>query len=259
MNAQFDRHLNIAGAYNIRDLGGYPAGSNQTQWRRVLRADALHRLDQAGVEALIEAGVRTVIDLRHEGELAQAPNPLSRDERVHYINVSLFENLAPQAMVADAKTPVDMLLNLYLDALAQRQEAIRQVLTHIAQAGEGAVMFHCTAGKDRTGVIAALLLSVAGVDAETIRGDYALTKAAIAPMIEELVAGAKARGADVDGFMPLLACEPATMQAMLDHLEAQYGGAAAYLAGIGLDAALVARLRDRLITAEAKEASNGTA
>jgi protein-tyrosine phosphatase len=250
MNASFERHIAIAGAYNIRDLGGYQTGGGTTQWRRILRADGLHRLDAAGVDALHGVGVRTVIDLRHDHELASQPDPFEGDARIAYHNVSLFSDLSPAALLANGGG--DMLLGLYRNAIATRHEAIRDVLGLIADAPEeGAVLFHCTAGKDRTGIIAALVLGNAGVDHATIGHDYALTKAAIAPIVADFAANMAARGEDAAKSMPLLACEPETMAALLADLESQFGGIPSYLRHIGLDEGRLGRLRDRLTAVEA--------
>lgn len=247
MDVQYDRHLPLSGTYNIRDLGGYAAGIATTQWRRVFRADALHRLDEAGIAALVLAGVRTVIDLRHADELLSAPNPFTAHNAVSYVNVPLFDRLTPPTATGADGEPLDLLLEFYKLALAERQEATRDVLAAIADAPEGAVLFHCTAGKDRTGITAALLLAASGVDADTIVADYALTGEMIAPMLDELIEGARARGADVENFKPLLASNPSTMRGLLDHIAERYGSASAYLDLIGLDAEAQSRLKRRLL------------
>ncbi|WP_342358739.1 tyrosine-protein phosphatase [Terrarubrum flagellatum] len=248
MSVTFDRLLNVAGAYNVRDLGGYAVREGETSWRRVLRADGLHRLAPESVEQLYDAGVRTVIDLRHADELAHQPNPFSGHRSVAYLNIPLFAQLAPQpAPAAPAK---DALLDLYLLALTTRKSAIRETLSAIADATEGTVLFHCTAGKDRTGIIAALTLGIAGADRSTIVSDYALTGALIAPMIEDILAGAKARGADIALLTPLLACQAETMLAMLDHLDDNHGGVDGYLADIGLQTTSREKIRARLVGLE---------
>ncbi len=236
------RHLPVDGTFNIRDLGGYAAGEGQTRWRQVFRADGLHRIDMAGMDQLIAEGVATVIDLRHPNELVSQPNPFSANARVAYHNVSLFEHLAPVP-----KSSTDMLFDLYRTALTHRQTAIAEVMTIIANSPDGAVLFHCTAGKDRTGIISALLLAVAGVEAALIVEDYALTGDLIAPMVEQIVADATARGADEASFRPLLASNPATMAATIAHIEATYGSATAYLEAIGLSGTSIDRLRNRLL------------
>ena len=236
------RHLPIKGTYNVRDLGGYATSSGQTQWRRLLRADALHRLDDEGVEAMLASGVTTVIDLRHGDELTHQPNPFNGHAAVVYHNVSLLDGLAPSLMGEG-----DLLLELYKLALVQRQLALAQVLRIIADAPAGAVLFHCTAGKDRTGIVAALLLGVAGVEAGLIVEDYALTADLIVPIVADITAGAVSRGADPASFQRLLASEPATMVATLAFIEAEFGSIAAYVERIGLDHDTIERLRNRLL------------
>jgi protein-tyrosine phosphatase len=241
MQPQFDRHLAITGTFNIRDLGGYASGAGQTHWRRLLRADGLHRLDAAGMATLADAGVRTIIDLRRDHELESHPNPFRDHPDMTYHNVSLFEALDPAVM-----TGGDVLLDLYLAALTTRHGPIAQVLTLIANAPEGIVLFHCTAGKDRTGLIAALMLAVAGVETAVIVDDYALTGPMIAPLLETFVADAVSRGTDIEAFRPLLACDPQTMAATLAFLIDNHGSVEAYLASIGLDNDIIGRLMARL-------------
>ncbi len=242
MQPHVDRHLPIKGTYNVRDLGGYAAATGKTRFRRVLRADGLHRLDADGMAVLVREGVTTVIDLRHPGELVTHPNPFGTGEVVHYHNVSLFDRLEPMTQSGG-----DQLLELYKLALAERGAAIAHVLTTIARAPAGAVLFHCTAGKDRTGIVAALLLATAGVEVDAIVADYAETGARIAPMVEEIIASATARGTDAEAFRPLLASDPATMAATIAHLEAEHGSVRQYLATIGLDDATIDALNARLL------------
>ena len=246
MNVDKMRQIDIAGAYNIRDLGGYPLpGGGETQWRRILRADSLHRLDADGIAALADEGVRLVIDLRHAGELDEAPNPFCGHPELGYRNISLFEDLAPGPDMAE-RHGGNLLLGLYIVALTQRGTAIREVLSAIADAPPGAVIFHCTAGKDRTGLIAALVLLAAGVPDNVIVADYAMTGSLIAPLIEGLIAGAAARGGDVEGFKRLLAAEPATMASTLAYLNTTHAGIDGYFDEIGFGAAKRQALVDRL-------------
>ena len=247
MNQQLDqRHLRLTGAYNVRDLGGYRIpGGGLTQWGRVLRADGLQRLDAADMDLLVARGLVTVIDLRRAGELHEAPNPFARHDRVAYHHVSLFDRLAPLEMIgAD-----NLLLDLYKTALRERGAEFAGVMRIIAEAPEGAVLFHCAAGKDRTGLIAALLLLVAGVDQEDIVADYALTGSLIEPLVAGFIETARLRGLDVAGYRRLLTCEPQTMVATLVELETAHGGVEAYLGSVGIDRATVDRLRRRLIAA----------
>ena len=237
------RHLRLAGAYNIRDLGGYPLGDGgSTRWGRLLRADALHRLAETEARMLAEHGLATVIDLRRQAELDAAPNPFSSFDGVAYHHVSLFDQLDPLALAGST----NLLYDLYCMALRERGDAFAQVLRLIADAPDGIVLFHCTAGKDRTGLVAALMLLIADADEDTILADYAMTGDLIAPMLEELLREAELRGDDVEAFRPLLACEPATMAATLLEIDRAHGGIASYLASIGIDDDTVRKLRLRL-------------
>lgn len=239
---QYDRVLPIAGTYNVRDLGGYAAGEAQTGWRRLLRAESLHRMDEAGQAALKATGLSTVIDLRHDEELARNPNPLRDEPGLEYINIPLFAGLDTQKASGD-----DKLYSLYCAALEECQPAIAAVMNAIIDAGDGAVLFHCTAGKDRTGVIAALLLSLGGVAPDVVAEDYAMTRPLLEPIIPELEAAAAEQGGDPAVTAALLGSNPATMLGFLDHLNATYGGAEAYLRSIGLDQVAIERLRARIL------------
>lgn len=234
------RHWPLPDTHNVRDLGGYARiGGGETQWRRVLRADNLHHLEPASCRRLEEAGMSLVVDLRNARETAAEPNPF-RDHPA-YLNISLFEALAPIALL---ETPFDM-AQRYRNALEACGDRLATILGRIAEAHEGLVVFHCTAGKDRTGVLAALILKLAGVSDEDVVADYALT-AQSKPLIERLRGRALAGGGDPDHVERVLASDAPTMAAMLAHLAAVHGGAQAYLDRHGLKDEARQRLVDRL-------------
>jgi len=247
MNTQ--RHIPLVGAYNFRDLGGYRTqGGAQTKWRRFLRADSPHRLTAQDTETLLDRGLTTVIDLRAINELKSAPNPFEQNPDVIYQNIPLFDHLAPDNMRdAEDTSSDDPLFAFYKATLATRQTAIRNVLAAIAQAPRGTVMFHCTAGKDRTGLISALLLGLAQVEAEEIVSDYAQTKPLIVGLVAEFLALARENGTDVEAYRPLLECKSETMRNVVDYFADQYNSVPEYLAEIGLTAELQERLKQRLL------------
>ena len=241
---RFTRHIPLNGSYNIRDLGGYPTATGPTAWRRILRADSLHRLDDQAMLALHEMGCDTVIDLRRTEETTAQPNPFATAmPQVQYHNISLFEGLDPLTTVDTDSA--DLLLDIYRLALTERGAEFATILRIIAQA-EGAVLFHCTAGKDRTGMIAALLLLLAGATRDTVIADYALTGDYAPAMFTALHAEVLAAGGAFDLSSPLLLCNPATMEALLHDLHDQHGGAEAYLLRHGLTETELAALRARL-------------
>ncbi|MGQ3675642.1 tyrosine-protein phosphatase [Xanthobacter sp. TB0139] len=244
----YERFLALPGIFNLRDLGGYAAETQPTAWRRFLRSDSPHRIGEEGIQKLLDEGVRMVIDLRGHKEVANAPNPFAQMGEamdrppVIYRHVSLFSGLAPQAQPSG-----DLLQELYLQALHQRAEVFTQVLTDIATAPAGTVLFHCTAGKDRTGLVAALLLSLVGVEPEIIISDYALTEHAITPLLAELEAEATKRGADPALLRPFMACNSELLTTALEQMSQQYGSAEAYLLAAGMSGQNITRLKARLL------------
>lgn len=244
------RHIPIPGTFNIRDLGGYATGDgSETRWRRFLRADSLHKLDEAGIEALLAEGLTTVVDLRHNTELLTSPNPFAARNGVTYLNVDLLADLLPDSN-REYQEGFDVLLDLYVRVIDDRGAMILQILDAIAEAPDGAVLFHCAAGKDRTGIVAALLLSVAGVGRDHVLDDYELTAVQMVAVLPDYERRAAERGQDLRSMYALLASPRETMAALLDHIDARHGGIVAYLDAIGLSAGAVDRLRSRILHSE---------
>lgn len=236
------RHWPLPDTHNIRDLGGYPSTSGgMTQWRRILRGEALHTLTDKSRDTLVAAGLSLVIDLRGLHETTATEHPFIGHDTVAYRNIVLFDALAPIAM---AQQPFDM-AQRYCDALDRCQDQFAEVLRAIASAEPGIVLFHCTAGKDRTGVVAALLLTLAEVLNADIIADYALTASAEG-LIAQLRARALSAGSEPDHVERMLASDGQTMATFLAHLDTVHGGIQTYLDKIGLTPVEVAALRNRL-------------
>ena len=160
---------------------------------------------------------------------------------VTYRHIPLFR---PASTETDTRTSYD-LSEIYVRALDEAQPAMLEILTAI---GDGLpALVHCTAGKDRTGVVIALLLSLAGVSDDVIVEDYAISNALLQPLMNEFRTRAMERGIDSANYEKLLHSKPEAMHHMLSHLRVQYGGAASYLRMIGLSNTHVERLRDRLL------------
>ncbi|WP_449394325.1 tyrosine-protein phosphatase [Devosia riboflavina] len=236
------RHWPLPDTHNIRDLGGYvrkPGGT--TQWRRILRGEALHPLTEESLVELIDSDLSLVIDLRGPHETAAVTHPFVDHTSVAYRNIVLFDALAPIAM---AQQPFDM-AQRYCEALDRCGTQFAEVFHAIVRADPGIVLFHCTAGKDRTGVVAAMLLALSGVSHEDIAADYALTASAEG-LIDQLRTRALAAGSNPDHVERMLASDAATMEILLAHLHTAHGGIETYLEAIGLTSIEIAALRDRL-------------
>ena len=242
------RHIPIPGAHNVRDLGGYrTAGGAIIPWRRFIRADSLHRIDDTGIDRLMREGLRTVIDLRSPAEAADAPNPLRRLADVDFHNLPVFDELAPAALGQRKPDLDDPLLDFYLTALHTRHDAFREIFAAMAEAKQGAIIFNCTAGKDRTGLIAALLLSLADVTREDVIADYVLTAKLIPDLVAEFLELSRQSGGDVQSYARMLRSPPRTMAAALDALEDGFGGARGYLEYSGVPDGQVSRILGKLV------------
>lgn len=234
-----ERLLDFPSLLNARDLGGYPTtDGSQTRWRSLLRSDDLAQLTPEGVQSLADYGVRTVVDLRWAEEIALNPSPIARQApQILYVHASLLADTPARWRELSRSCEKEMWKCVVLE---QVRAELRDVLRVIASAPPGPLLFHCVAGKDRTGLIAALLLTLADVKAESIASDYAKST--------EMLEGAYlVRYQDVDpqDVIENVRCPEQGVHNMLAYLQSQ-GGIRAYLQSIGLNEMEIARLRARL-------------
>lgn len=237
------RRLVWEACYNARDLGGYPtAYGTETRWGTIIRADTLSRLTEAGRAALVAYGVRTVLDLRGPQELAVDPNPFAQSgvHSVAYVHLPFID---PAAGPAPACTT---LADDYIHMLTRFQARVAIIMTAIAQAPAGGVVVHCASGKDRTGLVAALLLELAGVPRETVCADYALSAEYLRPFYDAWLASEPAQRAERERRLMRNAPRMEVMQETLLHIDERHGGVEAYLRAGGMTADDTMRLRERL-------------
>ena len=236
------RHLPMEGARNIRDLGGYSTTSGtRTQWQRFLRADNQANLTDPDQSKLLDYGLETVVDLRLTREVVETPNVFTDSDAVtfHHLNFLGDEDRGYDPAPEAAGVP-ERIAHSYTSFLECCKENIAQIMAPLASANGGA-LFHCHAGKDRTGLVAAFLLSLAGVPAETIAADYGLTaKYSFDPDSED-------SNVQTEDNYRNYCCPPAGMSLVLDYLDREYGSVEGYMRAIGLTAAHLAALRSRLL------------
>ena len=242
---EWTRLLAWEGCLNARDLGGYEtADGRETRWGTVVRSDSPAALTEAGRAALADYGVRAIVDLRLPGELADDPNPFAEpgDHGIAYTNVSFID---PAAAPPDA---VSTLAEDYLGMLDRYRQGVAEAMAAIARAPEGAVLIHCAAGKDRTGLISALLLGLVDVPAETIAADYAMTAELLRPREQEWLARfSPEERAEREAMVARYAPTAEVMEKVLEGLAGRYGGVEPYLRSTGLGQDDLERLRDRLV------------
>ena len=247
------RRLDTEGAYNIRDLGGYRTlDGGRTRWGRFLRADGLHALTAKSQDALIDYGVRTVVDLRLTREVEQRPNVFAARPEVSYRRVNVLGDEYLEVDFPEVGEPARRLVTIYTMVLDKRQPALRRVLGLLAAAGESAAMYHCTAGKDRTGTVSALLLGLAGVPHETIVEDYALSARFLLERYLDLLASGEMRTERPPDEITWQTyrdefCPQSAMLRVLRHLDDRYGGVESYVRSIGVTQAEIEAIRTGLL------------
>jgi protein-tyrosine phosphatase len=205
----------------------------------VVRSDNISALNTAGIQAMWDYGINAVLDLRSGQEIARFPSPFEpADFGPHYLHVPLVDDALAEELTRTPSTP-----QRYQMMLDRRQEAIGRIVTTIARVEEPLV-FHCFAGKDRTGLVAAMLLSAAGVKPDVIAADYAETDQHLAERYEEWLAAAPADR--VEAMRDELRCPPEWMLGVLDHLDRTWGGAEPYLTAAGVEPQDLLRVKAKL-------------
>lgn len=242
------RHLTIDGSYNVRDLGGLPtADGHITCWKTFIRAGNLDKVSAAGCQYLTTYGVTTVIDLRDEWEVESYPNVFAQIAGVHYANLPLIGSRCAQdetwKAASERYTHLHELYAYYLDTC---QPQIASIISAVA-GSSGGTIFHCYAGKDRTGLIAALVLGAVGVSASDIAADYALTGEHITHLVAEWRAYAIQHNRDLAALERDAASHPQTMLDTLAHLTTRYGGVRPYLLSCGVTDTQLEALRQRFV------------
>jgi protein-tyrosine phosphatase len=233
------RRIEIAGVANFRDVGGYPAAGGRTvRWRRLFRSDAPHRLDADGMAILSTFQLRSVLDLRTPAETELAPSPLDRlAARTTRISL-LGSDLESLPVELDA---------IYRFLIDERGDAIGEAVRVLCRPGAMPALVHCSAGKDRTGIVIALVLAALGVPDGLIMADYALSASYLeldqTPVIGELAATA---GLDEQQAAALLASPAQLIAMVLDRVRTSAGSVDGYLTEHGVSGAELANLRAAL-------------
>jgi protein tyrosine/serine phosphatase len=242
------RDLAWDGLLNARDLGGHPTDDgDETRWGSVVRADSVRQLTEAGWRAVVEYGVRTIVDLRSNEELAEDPPAELPVDAVH---VSFFDD-RPEVFeeVEDASAAAadhaEATREVYLIFLEHFRANVAAAIRAVANAPEGGVVVHCHGGKDRTGLVSAFLLRLAGVSIEEIATDYALSEERLRTRHEEWFAQA-ADEKELERLHRVSKTPASSMVQVLEELERRYGSIAGYLKAGGATDDELERARARL-------------
>jgi protein-tyrosine phosphatase len=236
--------LPLNGAKNIRDLGGYTTETGAvTKHHAFLRGDALHKLTKEDSKQLYDHGVRCIVDLRSEVESKREPDmlPLLYSD-IKYIHVPIQDHV--RANRYSDEFPPSM-WELYCWLLDDSKESFYKVFKAMIDCTEACVLFHCSGGKDRTGMTAMLLLKLAGVDEETIIQDYAITQEYMKDIFPLQVAQLESMGLTVPGYV--MESPPENMRKALDYLREHYISAENYLKTLGFTETEINVLRKKIV------------
>ena len=227
------RHIPLGRMYNLRDLGGYPVPGGETAWERLLRGDNPEGLTEEDLRWLLDRGITTVVDLRSEAETGRKPDQLASQPGFYYFHCPL---LSEGDGMPNLETDVGQGYFRMLDG----SDLVAKAMRTVAAAPAG-VLFHCTAGKDRTGLVAALLLGLAGAERADILADYQVSETYLADAIRQI----RERVPDLSAFAGASRAE--YLSGCLDLLEEKYGSIPGYLWAIGLTEEELTALRGKLL------------
>jgi protein-tyrosine phosphatase len=259
--------IDLEGAANVRDTGGLPTVDGRATRKGVLlRADNLQGLTPADVSRLVdELGVQAVVDLRTTGELRlEGPGPLRSTAVVHH-HVPLIpeapgepdeaevDRAVPHRPERAGATLTDM-TGYYVGYVEDAPGNLARALRLLADPATGPVVVHCAAGKDRTGVVVALALSLAGVTRDAVVADYVRSAERIEQILARLQSsatyGPSLKSVDADDLRPVAG----SMERFLDHVDREYGGPHGLAMTVGVDEETVTRLRARLVGSSGRPA-----
>ena len=244
------RLIGLEAVHNFRDLGGYPtAGGRTTKWRTLFRSDGLYRLRSADdMSRVMQLGLKSVIDLRTEREQREQGIFPINDIEVTFHHLSIVDVTWSDTETPEFEDEVEFLVWGYRDMLEIGSSRFVDAMHVLAQTDSLPAVFHCAAGKDRTGVLAALLLSSLGVDDAHICADYGLTQDAM----RRSIAWSKVHRPELaERYATIpkayLAADPRAMQIILKELAQQHGSVRNYVHEIGVADATVEALGNLLL------------
>jgi protein-tyrosine phosphatase len=246
------RFIDLDGCFNFRDLGGYrTTDGGVVAWGRLYRSDSLHRLTETGLAAFARLGLATVLDLRAHHEVREntwAPPPGWNGRARH---VPLQEKVSQWSDVDPAELAhPDFAAHHYGQIAKSGMAALRVAIETLAAPAALPAVFHCAAGKDRTGVLAALVLRLLGVPADTVADEYALSELGTARWEASLAAGHPDDTQTTWGYVPpaMLTAKKDTMLAFLRQIDGEYGSVDGFARQARLSAETLGRLRAGLLT-----------
>ncbi len=243
------RLISLEAVHNFRDLGGYPTDNGQTtKWRTLFRADGLYRLTPQDAQRVIDLGVQTVIDLRTPNEVKTRGTFPVKKFPINFHHLPIIDATWNDGDTPEIEDVVEFLVWAYREMLEHASTKFADAIKLLAEQNVLPAVFHCAAGKDRTGLLAAFILSILGVHEEIISADYGNT----ADGMKRLIEWAKVSQpelADAYANMParFAASDPRAMAVILSDLNTKHGSVQNYLREIGVNENVFTALRAELL------------
>lgn len=223
---------------NCRDLGGYPTENGATAFGRVLRCGILKDPTENDMKILRDFGIKTVIDLRGNSETRDMPDVFASLPDFEYHHISLLET---NPVFSKNCTDIGEMYILSLTEYSENYAAVLRLISNLTEP----FMFHCFAGKDRTGLLAAMLMGAAGVCREDIVADYQVSFTYFRPFYERELASDS--GVIWEKDPSKFYSDPAVMERILDYFESSFGGIKGYFRSIGLSENEIERISKVLL------------
>jgi len=232
-----ERRIPLEGSVNFRDLGGYETRDGRfVKWGQVFRSDSLARLSGKDKKRLLQLGVKTIVDFRSPEEVNQAPDRLPEQSVLQYLNLPIYRTglnpvTAFQRMQAGdiSWLTKDFIIKGYINSVEKFSNIWTIVINNLVRPGKRPLVFHCTAGKDRTGTCAALILRALDVPEETVIYDHGLSNLYIANVLDKLYKRVESIGLDPEKVAPYFTAIKESIVALLEHIRKNYGSVQDYL------------------------------
>lgn len=235
-----ERLLNFPPISNIRDLGGYDTIDQKfTKTHKYVRSAIVANVSDEQLKEIYEYGIRAVIDLRSDAEISMNPHALSNYEGVSYYHINLMDQKDLNVLPKD----VDELSDLYIFIVDKCQHKMKEVFEILVKHKDGGVLYNCSAGKDRTGVVSALLLDLANVDEQTIITDYSESYENNLPIYQFLE-----KQTEQIQSSTLLLSEPEQMSKFLNHFKEKYNSTKDYLSLLEFSEEEIELLKNSFVT-----------
>ncbi|WP_376701336.1 tyrosine-protein phosphatase [Listeria booriae] len=239
-----ERTIPLEGCFNFRDLGGYVNTAGKTvKWGKLYRSSLLTNITEKDKDTLEKLGVSWICDLRSTSEIAAKPTPALAHIKNRHIPIGTAKNESTESQkidIPDDHRVYEPLMGESYRVFVQSKDGFREIFNDIIEKEEVPFLFHCTAGKDRTGVLGALLLKLLDIPENTILADYELTNQYADNILGEMQGLVNAfsnseKKIDLENFRPMAEARPAYLEIAFDEMQKEYGSVDAYLEkGIGI-------------------------